>query len=514
MGDNGRKQKDSCACRPRGMGFLMCFSQDQIKQHKNAKDIQELKRQRDELREQLEQLEEPDQHRSGSRVRRPGRTKIGGSNLARPRPTRPRRSEGDDANGGRFSSSMGGSMDEAAKMQGTIDLLKEQQKIQKEAHTHTVLKKDEELKAKDIEIHHLRERLEKMEAEQAGIRDKARRADEQSDQIDAMHTRVKALEKQIVQRDEKIRNLDTNPEKFMQLQKYVHEELTRYVERIMRSLEECRKQQKEAYSIISELRKAITIEIARKVEVLGKKLEASSEEGDAWGSRLSQQDVTLQKLKKELRELRAQTHKVDVTFEAFKQQQSLQKLQTDSASSVGSGPSPLPESSLKSSTSEPSFDQKQQQQHKFDGMKADVSRIDAAAIARQEQVDSMIENNTFMKKELDKRSQETESSISELLTVSRKNSNANSYVNDATRRLDNTQSRLDDQIQPAATRADKLVTNLSEKMLAGGGNPADIEHLSRSSPGGYYYSGEGDGSQSSSWLGNFSVLNNIKFTWD
>mmetsp|Transcript_29580 Transcript_29580/g.41235 ORF Transcript_29580/g.41235 Transcript_29580/m.41235 type:complete len:499 (-) Transcript_29580:602-2098(-) len=475
MGDNGRKAKDSCACRPRGMGFLTCFSQDQIKQHKNAKDIAELKRQRDELREQLEHLETPDQLRSGSRLRRPGRTKIGGNNLARPRPTRPRRSEGDDANGGRISSSMGGSMDEAAKLQGTIDLLKEQQKIQKEAHAHTLLRKDEELKAKDIEIHHLRERLEKIEAEQAGIRDKARMADEQSDQIDAMRTRVKALEKQIVQRDEKIRNLDTNPEKFMQLQKYVHEELTRYVERIMRSLEECRKQQKEAYSIISELRKAITIEIARKVEVLGKQLEAASGEGEAWGSRLSQQDITLQKLKKELRELRAQTHKVDVTFEAFKQQQSLQKLQSDSASSVGSGPSPLPESSLKSSTSEPSFDQKQQQQqqHKFDGMKADVSRIDAAAIARQEQVDSMIENNTFMKKELDKRSQETESSISELLTVSRKNSNANSYVNDATRRLDNTQARLDDQIQPAANRADKLITSLSEKMLAGG-NPGSI----------------------------------------
>eukprot|EP00954_Amorphochlora_amoebiformis_P027108 1383381-Amorphochlora_amoeboformis.AAC.1 len=64
-------------------------------------------------------------------------------------------------------------------------------------------------------------------------------------------------------------------------------------------------------------------------------------------------------------------------------------------------------------------------------MKSEVSKADSAAIAKQAQIDSMIENNKFMRKELDRRSQDTENCTQELVTVSRKNSNANSYVNKA-----------------------------------------------------------------------------------
>ncbi|GAB5356919.1 hypothetical protein AAMO2058_000329600 [Amorphochlora amoebiformis] len=386
--------------------------------------------------------------------------------------------------------SMGGSMDETNKLQGHIELLREQQRMQTERHDEFAQEKEEELKAKDLEILHLNERLEKMEEERDGLMEKSRRADEQSDQMEAVRSRVVALEKELSAKDQKIRQLDTNPQRFMELQKYVHEELTRYVERIMRSLDDCKKSQKEAYTIISDLRKAITIEIARKVEELGKRLTAAAEENDAWSNRIAQQDQHLQKLRKEVMVIRKQAHKIEVGFEAYQQQQSLQMLSSSTGVPQQNG----------------NHDQKQQtsQERRIDAMKSEVSKADSAAIAKQAQIDSMIENNKFMRKELDRRSQDTENCTQELVTVSRKNSNANSYVNKATRRLDQTEDKLQQQLEPSAARASKLVSNLVERMsrqdLSSG---IEVEPgLSRSAPP----NGEGGG-----WL---NMIQSIKFTWE
>mmetsp|Transcript_2818 Transcript_2818/g.5581 ORF Transcript_2818/g.5581 Transcript_2818/m.5581 type:complete len:149 (-) Transcript_2818:990-1436(-) len=137
------------------------------------------------------------------------------------------------------------------QLQGQIDLLEEKLRIESQSREHELKEKMDELNLKDIQIRALQEKLDKLEDEREVYIDKARLADEQSDQMESMRTRVKFLEKQLSAKDQKIRALDTNPEKFMQLQKYVHEELTRYVERIMRSLEDCKKSQKEAYHIIT-----------------------------------------------------------------------------------------------------------------------------------------------------------------------------------------------------------------------------------------------------------------------
>mmetsp|Transcript_22712 Transcript_22712/g.31731 ORF Transcript_22712/g.31731 Transcript_22712/m.31731 type:complete len:487 (+) Transcript_22712:266-1726(+) len=473
--------------------FLGCWVSDQIKVVEQEKRIQELRRQREELRDKLAELTPPGTPGAFSGGARRRRTRIGGDNLARP-------NRGDAK--GRTTASLGGSMDETGKLQGQLELIKEQQKLQKQTHASYAKKKEEELKAKDLEIRHLRERVEKMEEEQTGLREKANRAELHSDQMESMRARVLALEKELQAKDQKVRMLETNPQKFNDLQKYVHEELTRHVETAVRMLEATKKSQTEAFRIISELRKAIMIEISQKVESIGKNLEASAEENDAWSNRIGQQDQQLQKLKKELRELRNQAHKLEVSFEAYKQQQSLQMLQGDS-SSIGSSLSPQQKAAANGTQNGSLGDHKALPVNKLNLMKSDMARVDAGAIAKQAQVDSMLENNAFMKKELTRRSQNTDSSITEVMTISRKNSNAISFLNEAERRFQETQSRIDDTIEPGVRRAGKLVGNVSEAMHQP--DSVDVNHLSRSSPG--------FGERPSSWLQSFG-LENIKFTWD
>jgi len=81
---------------------------------------------------------------------------------------------------------------------------------------------------------------------------------------------------------------------------------------------------------------------------------------------------------------------------------------------------------------------------KIENMRADAAKIEAAAIAKEAQVDARIENNKFMRKELEKRMQESEKTRDELILASRKNANANSYINSAVRRVDSIQHTLDE----------------------------------------------------------------------
>mmetsp|Transcript_2816 Transcript_2816/g.5572 ORF Transcript_2816/g.5572 Transcript_2816/m.5572 type:complete len:200 (-) Transcript_2816:213-812(-) len=198
--------------------------------------------------------------------------------------------------------------------------------------------------------------------------------------------------------------------------------------------------------------------------------------------------------------LRKQAHKLEVGFEAYKQQQSLQMLQGDS-SSMSSAVSP--NGGTKNGTTHELNDAKGN--NKIENMRADAAKIEAAAIAKEAQVDARIENNKFMRKELEKRMQESEKTRDELILASRKNANANSYINSAVRRVDSIQHTLDEQVGPAAQRANMKVNDLVEKMH----DPEDLskfatEGLSRSTPG--YESNGG------SWLDMFQK--NIKFTWE
>jgi len=459
-------KKKGISCNPGT--WLGCIVADQIKQSDQQARIEELKRQKRELQAQLEAFEASG-HSPGPRNRR-GRQVLALRNNARPKRGQT------DRKTRREVFSVGGSMDETQKLQGHIDLLQEQQKIQTERMSNFKKEKAQELAAKDLEIVHLRERLLKMEEEKKGLAAKAVMIDEQSDNLENMRLRVRELEKKLEVKERTIKNLDTNPQKFMDLQKYVHETLTRYVENIMRSLDDCKKSQKEAYTIIADLRKAITTEIAQKVEALHKQLNSTSEENEAWTSRISQQDQQLQKLRQEVMKIRNRAHKLEVSFETYKQQRSLQMLSRDS-SSIGSGTSPQ----LKSSVD---FDEKSNKSSssRVGGMKAELSRVESAAIAKQTQIEAMGENNKFMRKELQRRSQQTETYTNEIITVSRKNINANGHLNRATRRIDSTQSMLQEQIEPNAVRSNELVSNLAESLanqdLKDG---IDVQHgLSRS----------------------------------
>mmetsp|Transcript_15104 Transcript_15104/g.27199 ORF Transcript_15104/g.27199 Transcript_15104/m.27199 type:complete len:524 (-) Transcript_15104:291-1862(-) len=523
MKKKGSRKPRKYSCNPGT--WLGCIVADQIKQSDQGDRIKELKRQRQELKAQLDAMSA---HSPTPHTRTRGRQMLSVRNNARRKNTHTHSSNSnshlDDSKGGstgrkREILSVGGSMDESHKLQGHIDLLREQQKIQQQSHDHQLNLKDDQIKAKELEIQHLRERLEQQQQQHQALKDKTRLNEHHSDQMESIRARVVFLEKKLSEKEQKIRQLDTNPHKFMQLQRYVHEELTRYVERIMRSLEDCTKTQKEAYAIIAELRKAIGIEIANKIEVLGKKLGDAQDENDAWSSRISMQNEQMHALKKEVMMLRKQSNKILMAFEAYKQQKSLQMLQlpnNNNGTTITTNPNSQ-STSVATSVASPKLNGHSTSNgngidsngsaydHKIDAMRSDIARIDAAAIVRQEQVDGIIENNKFLKKELDRRSRESDVSVSELVSVSRKNSNANSYVNDAQRRLDDTRARLSDQIEPSAMRANQLVSSLVEKMSTSNGEFNENllpSGLSRSTPG---------EDQTGSW---YDVIKGIKFTWD